>query len=256
MKLRILVVEDKASHRKAAEETLSGHELTIVNSFDEAIEIMKEKVDQDNVQRLLVEAGFPERPADKALRDAYYKLRDEATAKSTIPFPFDVVLTDMMMPMSRKTIVPEVFNPEEQVPYGLIIALNAASRGAKYVAMVTDTNHHQGAMSAAIDHLGSAYYHDGTPSFSVNGAKVLFVHAPFIKEVVHDGVCRRCTKEPGVCRVCNGTGHSTYGYGRCYSCKYGDAGVCKYCHGSGNIDGPQDVEERKDWGRVLASLVS
>lgn len=158
--LRILVIEDSANHRQSAVDTLIGHTLTIVDSYDKAMELMEE-AHWDHQLKTMVED----------------------------PFPFDVVLTDMMMPMSTKTLVPEAYNAKEQVPYGLIIALKAASRGAKFVAMLTDTNHHKGAMSAALDCLGPAYYaspdrsnwYDAIKVFNMNGAKVVFVHAPFVK---------------------------------------------------------------------------
>ena len=63
--MRVLVVEDKQSHCESAKETLSGHKLTVVKSFDEAMELMSQKIDEDNVQRLLVEAGFPTKPDSK-----------------------------------------------------------------------------------------------------------------------------------------------------------------------------------------------
>ena len=194
--MKILVIEDKEIHQRSAEETLSDHEVTIVESFDEAMNLMKE-----------MEA-----------------------------FPFEAVLTDMMMPMSDKTLGPGVYKHGEQVPYGFIIALRAALCGAKYVAMVTDANHHQGAMSAALDQLGPMYYQwphaseyeDYRPKmFNINGAKVVFVHTPFIVRQ-KDEVCEQC--EAGVkmsqdsCGRCDGTGH----------------------------EGEQT--ELKDWGKVLADL--
>jgi CheY-like chemotaxis protein len=183
--MKILVIDDKELHRNSAEKTLTSHEVTIVSSFDEAMDLMAKKIDIQNVQQLLAEGGFAEKPepTDKERWSAYWKAVNDAEKKSIIPFPFEVVLTDMMMPMSRSTLAPGIFNPREQVPYGFVIALKAAGCGAKFVAMVTDVNHHKGAMSAAIDHLGSAYYHEGRiKTFTVNDAKVAFIHAPFCKD--------------------------------------------------------------------------
>lgn len=162
--MRILVVEDKACHRRSAEETLAGHEITIVESFDKAMDLIRP--DQ-----------APPYP------------------RSLPPFPFEAVLADMMMPMSKRRLGEGVFKPDEEVPYGFIVALTAAHRGAKFVAVVTDTNHHHGAVSAALDYLGPDYY--GTPlgvggpgcpppepqkptMFNINGSRVVFVHAPFV----------------------------------------------------------------------------
>ena len=127
--MKILVVDDKEGNRKSAEKTLEGHELTIVGSYEEAMNLMQVPPE--------LRRGEPA-PA----------------------IPFDAVLTDMMMPMgNQQTLAPRFFKPTEQVPYGFIIALKAAMRGAKYVAMVTDTNHHAGAMSAALDAIDYTYYH-------------------------------------------------------------------------------------------------
>jgi CheY-like chemotaxis protein len=168
-------------HRESAITTLLGNDVTVVASFDEAIDLMARNIDEAKVQRLLVEAGFTEEPdrTDMDRLRAYWSAQDHARLESIVPLEFDVVLTDLMMPMSRRTLAPGVYIPGEQVPYGFIIALRAANRGVKYVAVVTDTNHHQGAMSAALDHLGSAYWDDGfEPNFTINGAAAMFVHAP------------------------------------------------------------------------------
>lgn len=219
--MRILVIEDKEAHRKSAEETLAGHEITIVDSFDKAMDLLSKD--------------------------------------ST---PFEAVLTDMMMPMSRQTLAPGVFNPSEQVPYGFILALKATLCGAKFVAMVTDTNHHQGAMSAAIDHLGQAYYRNGfKPNFVVNGAKVMFVHTPFVEDVVPKG-CSSCGGT-GKCTFCEGTGTTTQAVADkypayqshvgqdCIQCR-NNKGKCSSCKGTG--DGTR--HERKDWGQVLRDLTA
>jgi len=218
--MKILVVEDKQMHRDSARETLQGHDLAIVESFDEAMRLLEDKTD------------------------------------------FEVVLTDMMMPMSRKTLAPEAFNRGEQVPYGFVIALRAALMGAKFVAMVTDTNHHKGAMSAAIDCLGSGYYHEGfSPNFEINGAKVMFVHTPFVKDIIPKS-CNSCDGT-GKCKYCEGTGTTTQAVADkypayqshvghdCIQCP-NNKGKCSSCEGTG--DGTR--YERKDWGQVLSDLIS
>lgn len=144
--MKILVVDDKVIHRESAAETLPNHELTIVSSFDEAMDLL-------------------------------FEIQDICK----IPLQFEAVLTDMLMPMSRSTLAQGIYRHGELVSYGFIIALKAAMRGAKYVAMVTDVNHHYSAISAALDYLGSAYYSGREDVFYINGAKVKFVHAPFVK---------------------------------------------------------------------------
>lgn len=261
--MRILVVEDKESHRKSAEETLVEHNVTIVKSYDEAVDLMERKIDGEKYKRLLAEAGFLTQPnyekEGQERWDAYWKARNEAEERSVIPFPFDVVLTDMMMPMSKRTLASGVFNPTEQVPYGFVIALKATLVGAKFVAMVTDTNHHKSAMSAAIDHFGPSYYNErAKPNFTINGAKVMFVHTPFVQKITKGVPCDRC-KETGVCSNCNGTGLNNdpkWQPRECHSCSHTDAvGKCTQCKGTGRYD-RTDTLDTKDWGRVLADLIA
>jgi len=273
--MRILVAEDKEMHRKAAEETLSGHEITIVKSFDEAMDFMAgKKIDEENLRRLLAEEGFPfpipmkMEVETEERQNAYWKAFFKAEAKSVVPFAFEVVLTDMMMPMSRRTLSdPDLFDPYEQAPYGFVIALRATLCGAKFVAMVTDTNHHKGLMSAAIDHLGTSYYPDAyigkgkpqdefRPNFIINGAKVMFVHTPFVRDVLGMIPCDGC-KGTGVCRSCEGTGKPQHGEwyskkGDC-CCRNND-GKCTRCEGTGKVE--DERHERKDWGRVLRDLIA
>ncbi|TSC60379.1 MAG: hypothetical protein LiPW15_257 [Parcubacteria group bacterium LiPW_15] len=178
--MKILVIDNSRFNHESARATLKGHDLTIISSFDEAMDIMRKKVDADNVQRLLIDAGFAEKP-DYSDREwsAYWQALRESETKSVIPFEFEVVLTDMMMPVSMKTIGPGVYRPGEEVPYGFVIALKAASLGAKFVAMVTDGNHHEDAMIAAIECLNPSYFANGEiSSFTINGAKAVFVQAP------------------------------------------------------------------------------
>ena len=165
---------------------------------------------------------------------------------------FDVVLTDMMMPMSEETLEPRAFNPSQQVPYGFVIALLATLKGAKFVAMVTDTNHHKGAMSAALDHLGDSYYRESfQPNFVINGAKAMFVHTPFYHEVLGQKQCGGC-KGTGTCSECKGMGQSAEG--RCFGCIQQEPGKCHFCRGAGKID--EVRRDRKDWGKVLADLLA
>lgn len=152
--MKILVIDDNIIHRNAAKKALEGHDLTIAKSFDEALELLGSRYDDKDTE-------------------------------------YEVVLTDMNMPMSAQTISKELYDPEQEVAYGFVLALHAAQKGAKFVAMVTDTNHHRGAMSAALDHIGFPYYPSEslggfTPNFVINGAKVMFIHAPLINDEIKD----------------------------------------------------------------------
>lgn len=83
---------------------------------------------------------------------------------------FDVVLTDLKLPMDPETLGPGAFELGKLVEYGMILFLLAAKAGARYVAVVTDLNHHADAFSAAFDRLENH-------SFRVEGASVRFLHA-------------------------------------------------------------------------------
>ncbi len=82
---------------------------------------------------------------------------------------FDVVLTDLHLPMSSKTMGSK-FKLGELVPYGILLMIEAARQGAKLVAVVTDLSHHDDPFSAAFDHF-SAF------SVKIDKAKVHMVHA-------------------------------------------------------------------------------
>jgi hypothetical protein len=158
---------------------------------------------------------------------------------------FDVVLTDMKMPMSKQTLGQGIFQHGVEVPYGFPIVLKAAKAGAKFVAMVTDTNHHQGAMSAAIDHIGG--------TFTIEGAEVLFVHARFVEDIIPDVDCTECTD--GVCPRCNGSLKVMNWENELVTCRCteNNPGKCGKCKGTGKFD--DSVWERKDWGEVLNRLI-
>lgn len=86
---------------------------------------------------------------------------------------FDIVLTDLLMPMSSRTLSPDAFKLGELVHYGLFLMVEAAHQGAKHVAIVTDLNHHANWASAAFDHFRYP--------MQIEGAKVMMMHAPMRK---------------------------------------------------------------------------
>ncbi|MEK7619803.1 MAG: hypothetical protein AAB413_01010 [Patescibacteria group bacterium] len=187
--MRILVIDDKQNHRDSATETLKGHEVSVASSYDEATRLMEPAYDEAIEEKHLRDAGvtkqnpaFVNTDEGKERWKAYWAARKSAHSAAEIPFPFEVVLTDMMMPMGDWNTLRDACDPSQQIPYGFVLALRAAQRGAKWVAMVTDTNHHKGAMSAAIDCIGDSYYSGKEADFQINGAKVRFVHAPFCED--------------------------------------------------------------------------
>ena len=255
--MKILVIEDKEIHRTSAVETLVGHELTIVSSFDEGIRALSTGVDEGELKALKKEVNFPEYPRGESVteaeKSAWYARFDELKEQARSRPDFEVVLTDMNMPMSRETLAPGVHERGVEVPYGFVLTLPAAQVGAKFVALVTDTNHHKGAMSAALDHLGDAYYSGREKPLQVNGAKVLFLHAPFVEDVIKDAPCESCGNgRPGVCVCCKGT--LKYGLydDPCTICEE-NPGKCHGCRGTAKAD--KKVYVRKNWGQVLTHLL-
>ena len=83
---------------------------------------------------------------------------------------FDVVLTDLYMPMISQTLSEKAFELGRLVPYGFILMCEAARRGAKFVAIVTDLGHHDDHFSAAFDHFQGI-------SLTIESAKTMMLHA-------------------------------------------------------------------------------
>ncbi len=126
--LRIVVVDDAAKNRELAKQALKGHTLAIASSYAQ-------------VMKLFEEVGLN---------------------------GINIVLTDLYLPMSKHgALSVDAIEIGKLVPYGLLIALEAARRGAD-VAIVTDANHHQDCISAAFDTMRHTY--------SVNGKKLLLLN--------------------------------------------------------------------------------
>lgn len=107
--MRILVLDDNATHRFSAKSLLKGHDLTVVATYDEAAKLLGEH-------------------------------------------KFDTFLGDLMLPASKQTLAPDAYHfVGEEMPLGTILALLALKHGVKYVAVLTDTNHHMHPASAAFD---------------------------------------------------------------------------------------------------------
>jgi CheY-like chemotaxis protein len=251
--MKVLVIDDKAANREAAKQTITGHELTIVGSWDEAVKLLEVRYDEQATKAKLVAAGFPatsdklEGEARRKWYDEYYKVKETCR----VPY-WDAVLSDLLMPASRESMGGEGMKfVGQEIPVGLVLALLAAKNGAKYVAVVTATNHHHHPASAMLDRLGSAYWdNDQEPNFVINGAKAMFVHAPFIPDPVKDVECYNCLGGTacGYCRT-------KLVDGKCPRLHEGEghAKPCHVCHGKGKHD--THVHERKHWGKVLARLL-
>lgn len=121
--MRILVFDDNPVHRAAAISQLSGHEVVVVETYDQAEEMLKKEV-------------WSGEPNPKCQQ-------------------FDVVMTDLMVPPSDQNLsnMAKEVHMGKGMPLGTFIAIRAMSVGVKKVAIVTDANHHEHPASAALDDL-------------------------------------------------------------------------------------------------------
>jgi len=142
--LDILVVEDELRHQDAAKALLQGHNLTLVDGFDYALDVLK---GVENYH------GTVERKH------------------------FDVVLSDLMFPQGRG----DMQGPESKtlahdpLPFGFPLAIIAARQGVKHIAVVTDMDHHAHPIAYTLDHLkNKAKYSDIPARIPIAGANVIF----------------------------------------------------------------------------------
>lgn len=85
---------------------------------------------------------------------------------------FDVVLVDLLMPASSQMLGEGRHFAGQEMPVGIFLALLAATRGAKKVAVFTDSDHHSHPASACIDAFNPKG--ESTPtSFKVAEAEVI-----------------------------------------------------------------------------------
>jgi len=228
--MRVLVIDDTQVHIASAKECLSDHELVTASTYDQAVELIERRAPYEAVEAEAARRGIScpkheSTPKDK-WGEEYEKYRNarQQVEEELRPKQFDAVLSDLIMPASREPLSPDGLKFAGQLmPVGFALALLAAKNGAKYVAVVTATNHHNHPASAMLDRLSSAYWSGEPAAFTINGATAGFYHAP--------------SRQVGgtVCEGCKGTKQEPNGK-PCYSC--GGTGLGK----------------GKDWAVVLAVL--
>lgn len=144
---------------------------------------------------------------------------------------WDVVLTDLLMPagpMMQGEIGRQFVGQEMAV--GWALALKAAQSGAKYVAVVSDANHHDHPASAMLDDI-----HDHI--FTIDGARVLMTNlVPLIGIAGTEDVCPKC----------DGTGKRRH-----ENREYGEY-KCHECTGTGRAF----TRKGKNWQKILDKLLS
>lgn len=225
--MKILVIDDTQVHLDAAKQTLVGHDVTYCETHEEAVDLLSVRYDKEGTKKLLVSQGFPEsyhsvnRNDEKAWR-AWWKAHDQAEADSKIPY-WDVVLTDLLMPAGSMAQGDEGQKfVGQEMAIGWALALRAARTGAKYVAVVTDTNHHHHPASAMLDAFNRHF-------FTIDGARVLMTN--YVNLVGIAGT-------DSLCGECGGTGKR--GQYSCHRC---------------DIPGRVFAKKGKDWGSILEQLL-
>jgi len=160
-KLIPLISDEAAIDRKLGKTTsVSGQEVPIERILGGGFHILV--VDDSKENRKLAKQLLDGHTLSVA--SSYGQAMEVLT---TGDFP-SVVLTDLYLPMSRHgALSVDAIEIGRLVPYGLLIALEAARNGAD-VAIVTDANHHQDCISAAFDTMRHTY--------SVNGKKLLLLN--------------------------------------------------------------------------------
>ncbi len=139
--MKILVIDDSRNNLDAAKAQLSAeHEVTTAETYDEG-------------QSLL--GGSYKRGVSPSNTHAY-----------------DMVLVDLLMPASYQQQGPdgEQFVGQE-MPVGIFLGLLAAKNGAKYVGVLTDSDHHSHPASACFDSFNIKGGESWPDPFTVAGAR-------------------------------------------------------------------------------------
>lgn len=186
--LEILVVEDTEKHRESAQSQFKDHKLTLAKNYEEAKRILTEPryyPDLKTVAEEITEEAEARKFAEPEMLNKYRQALKAAAAMPSLCY--HVLLTDLMMPKGgRETMGPEgmkyIF---DLLPFGFPLAFLAAKRKVPYVGIVTDVNHHDHPISAAIDSISGAYWHEPdseSPFYRVNESKLGIFHAPFTED--------------------------------------------------------------------------
>lgn len=187
--MKILVIDDNPVHQQSARQTLNGHDLTVVGSYDEAFELLQRPLETIRSETFAAmerdRFQFPGKDASMEENIAANRHFCRQMHKVIIPNPrFDVVLTDLLMPASKRVMAGDglkYVGQEMSVGFGLL--LMAVQCGARFAAVVTDTDHHKHPASAMLDPFASICPHEYNsygepPRFTMNGTIVGFYQAP------------------------------------------------------------------------------
>lgn len=180
--MKILVIDDTQKNLDSAIQTLKGHDVTLCNSYDEAVELLNKE-------------------------------------------SFEAVLSDLMMPVRKNLSSDGSEFVEKETAVGWSLALLAAIKGAKYVAVLTNLNHHKNIESHIVDNVNREIV-------DINGAKVLITNR--FQTIAPEGT---------MCPSCKGTGMAKI-FEHSYKCSCSEMGV----YGG--------FEDGKHWGDILKRVMS
>jgi len=210
--MRIIVIDNTQKHLTAALQTLAGHDITICDTHDKALELLRSQKDNAIFKKLYAEYQAA------SIANAYEK----ACQESALPY-WDAVLCDLLMPAGRNAQGEGMRLVGQEMAVGWSLALMAARNGAKFVAVVSDMNHHAHPASAMLDAINHHI-------FDIDGTKMLMTN-----DVARVGIIgTECA-----CKECAGSGKTGRGDG-CWRCKE---------------SGTDFTEKGKDWGKILEQLV-
>lgn len=176
-KLKILVFDDNEIHRAAAKAQLKGHDLTVVDTYNEAEKLLTPQLDDKKVSATLKRqfGDFSPYFSDDEVKKTEYFVAEKVAKDQATTYPdFDVVLSDLLVPASKAQ---GSGLAGKEMPIGIFIGLLAAVKGrAKYVAIFTDSDHHSHPASACFD-VFNEQGEDVPTSFTVEGSKILLSNA-------------------------------------------------------------------------------
>jgi CheY-like chemotaxis protein len=165
--MKILVIEDKKENIEAAKKQLSEHQLQVISGYDEVHEYLREEIDKEKLEDYL-KKNLPKGWSSCFEKNNYTYMSPDGNEvkqwnlpndikkiiieaeKASPHIPFDVVLTDVMIPKGGNNCCRD---DGKIRPYGPIIALRAISLGIKKVGVITSGNHHEDPIVYAFDHL-------------------------------------------------------------------------------------------------------
>ena len=120
-KLRILVIDDKPENlQDAINQIGEEYEITTASSYEEARELLSPKI-------FIEPKGWQPNPQK-----------------------FDILLTDLFMPVVEKHVENQKDKNKEH-PYGLIFIFMAIASGIKMIGVVSSENHHHNAFLYAVE---------------------------------------------------------------------------------------------------------